>query len=135
MKEIITEPEKVADQVAEKVIEVLGKPKPVQKIRNSQFATAILGASGLALFLVGVEKVFPVHSPSISKIEVVKSSKVRRSKLYYLRTAKGAKGKLKNKDLAVAIAPEEQPVLETPIQATENPNLQETVTEKSEETK
>src|SRR3954462_6393285 len=36
---------------------------------------------------VGVEKIVPVHSPSISKIEVVKSSKVRRSKLYYLRTA------------------------------------------------
>jgi len=54
---------------------------------------------------VGVEKIVPVHSPSLEKIEVVKSSSVRRSKLYYLRTAKGAKGKLKNKDLAVAIAP------------------------------
>ena len=61
---------------------------------------------------VGVEKIFPVHSPSISKIEVVKSSKVRRSKLYYLRTAKGTKAKLKHKDLAVAVAPEEQPVAE-----------------------
>lgn len=64
---------------------------------------------------VGVERIFPVHSPSIEKIEVVKSSKVRRSKLYYLRTAKGTKAKLKNKDLAVAIAPEETPVMETPI--------------------
>ena len=42
---------------------------------------------------VGVERVFPVHSPSLSKIEVVKSGKVRRSKLYYLRTAKGKKAK------------------------------------------
>jgi len=62
---------------------------------------------------VGVERIFPVHSPSLAKIEVVKSSKVRRSKLYYLRTAKGAKGKLKNKELAVAIAPKEAPVMET----------------------
>ena len=53
---------------------------------------------------VGVERVFPVHSPSLSKIEVVKSGKVRRSKLYYLRTAKGKKAKLKKKDFAAAIA-------------------------------
>jgi large subunit ribosomal protein L19 len=55
---------------------------------------------------VGVERIFPVHSPHIEKIEVTKSSKVRRSKLYYLRTAKGTKARLKNKELAVAIAPE-----------------------------
>jgi large subunit ribosomal protein L19 len=70
---------------------------------------------------VGVEKIFPVHSPSIEKIEVVKSSKVRRSKLYYLRTAKGTKAKLKNKDLAVAIAPEEKPVTETPTETPQEP--------------
>lgn len=56
---------------------------------------------------VGVEKIVPVHSPSLTKIEVVKSSKVRRAKLYYLRTAKGTKARLKNKALAVAIAPKE----------------------------
>jgi len=66
---------------------------------------------------VGVEKIFPVHSPSTSKIEVVKSSKVRRSKLYYLRTAKGTKARLKNKELATAIAPEEKPVVETPSES------------------
>ena len=80
---------------------------------------------------IGVERIFPVNSPSIDKIEVVKSSKVRRAKLYYLRTAKGAKAKLKNKDLSVAIAPEETLATETSV---ENPDiaLQEPAPEKSE---
>ena len=46
---------------------------------------------------VGVEKIFPIHSPVIEKIEVLKKSKVRRAKLYYLRTAKGKKARLKRK--------------------------------------
>jgi large subunit ribosomal protein L19 len=67
---------------------------------------------------VGVERIFPIHSPSIAKIEVIKAGKVRRAKLYYLRTAKGRKSKLKNKELAAAIAPEEAPIMETPIENT-----------------
>jgi len=47
---------------------------------------------------IGVEKIFPIHSPSIDKIEIVRSGKTRRSKLYYLRTAKGRKAKLKTKE-------------------------------------
>jgi large subunit ribosomal protein L19 len=49
---------------------------------------------------VGLEKIFPIHSPSIEKIEVEKSGKTRRSKLYYLRTAKGRKAKLKSEEAA-----------------------------------
>ena len=53
---------------------------------------------------VGVERIFPIHSPAISKIEVTRSGKVRRSKLYFLRDAKGKRGKLKKKEYAMAIA-------------------------------
>jgi large subunit ribosomal protein L19 len=70
---------------------------------------------------VGVERIFPVHSPAIAKIEVVRAGKVRRSKLYYLRTAKGRKSRLKNKEFAQAIA--EEPAKEEVAQesATEAP--------------
>ena len=46
---------------------------------------------------VGVEKVFPVYSPSIDKIEVVRHGKVRRAKLYYLRDRMGKAAKVKEK--------------------------------------
>ena len=46
---------------------------------------------------VGVEKVFPVHSPSIDKIEVVRNGAVRRTKLYYLRGRVGKGAKVKEK--------------------------------------
>lgn len=46
---------------------------------------------------VGVEKVFPVHSPSIDTIEVVRNGAVRRAKLYYLRGRVGKGAKVKEK--------------------------------------
>ncbi len=46
---------------------------------------------------VGVEKVFPVNSPNIDKIEVVRKGKVRRAKLYYLRDRVGKAAKVKEK--------------------------------------
>ena len=44
---------------------------------------------------VGVEKIFPLHAPMIEKIEIVKSGKVRRAKIYYIREATGRRGRLK----------------------------------------
>ena len=44
---------------------------------------------------VGVEKVFPFHAPSIEKVEVVRHGKVRRAKLYYLRSRVGKAAKIK----------------------------------------
>ena len=46
---------------------------------------------------VGVEKVFPVHSPSIEKVELVRHGKVRRAKLYYLRDRVGKAAKVKER--------------------------------------
>jgi len=44
---------------------------------------------------VGVEKTFPVHSPNVEKVEIVRSGKVRRAKLYYLRDRVGKSSKVK----------------------------------------
>jgi len=48
---------------------------------------------------VAVEKIFPLHSPTIEKIEILQRHKVRRAKLYYLRKAKGKKARLKRKEM------------------------------------
>ena len=44
---------------------------------------------------IGVEKVFPLHAPTVEKIEVVRKGKVRRAKLYYLRDRVGKAAKVK----------------------------------------
>ncbi len=48
-------------------------------------------------FGVGVERTFPVHSPSIAKLEVVQRGQVRRAKLYYLRDLRGKKARIKER--------------------------------------
>ena len=46
-------------------------------------------------FSQGVERIFPLHSPTISKIEVLRSAKVRRAKLYFLRDLKGKAARMR----------------------------------------
>ena len=46
---------------------------------------------------VGVEKTFPVHSPNVAKVDIIRVGKVRRAKLYYLRDRKGKASKVKEK--------------------------------------
>ena len=46
-------------------------------------------------FGIGVEKIFPLHSASVRKVEIIRSTKVRRAKLYYLRGLKGKAARLR----------------------------------------
>ncbi len=105
---------------------------------------------------VGVERTFPVHTPVIEKIELLKKGDVRRAKLYYLRDLRGKAAKIREKrdgvegygdgitstpDLApevvaeVAAVVEETPVVETPVveeavvETTEAPAAEETAEE------
>jgi large subunit ribosomal protein L19 len=48
-------------------------------------------------FGVGVERTFPVHSPSIGKLEVVTKGRVRRAKLYYLRELRGKRARIRER--------------------------------------
>jgi len=47
---------------------------------------------------VGVERIFPLNSPKIAKIEVIREGKVRRAKLYYLRSLSGKAARIKDKN-------------------------------------
>ncbi|MDZ4244758.1 MAG: 50S ribosomal protein L19 [Candidatus Gracilibacteria bacterium] len=84
---------------------------------------------------VGVEKIFPLHSTTISKIEVVKKAKVRRAKLYYMRDLTGKSARLKetyygeNDEMAMDSSAHEEDILE------EEPVIEEEVVaeEKAEE--
>ncbi len=46
---------------------------------------------------IGVERIFPLHSPSIEKIEIITRGKVRRARLYYLRKLRGKAARIKEK--------------------------------------
>jgi large subunit ribosomal protein L19 len=57
---------------------------------------------------VGVERVFPVNSPSVAKVELEKEGQVRRSKLYYLRERVGKKARIREKETNNSLSTEEK---------------------------
>ncbi|MCR4323120.1 MAG: 50S ribosomal protein L19 [Candidatus Azambacteria bacterium] len=95
------------------IVKVYQKIKEGDKARVQIFEGIVLarkhGKGASASFTVrkiaegvGVEKTYPLHSPLIEKIEVMKHTKTRRSKLYYIRTAKGKRAKLKSVQVGFA---------------------------------
>lgn len=111
MSEIIKEIEQA--QLKEEVpsfnvgdtVKVYGKIKEGDKERIQVFEGTVLkiqGGSNRQTFTVrkssngvGVEKTWPIHSPNVEKVEVVRRGKVRRAKLNYLRSRVGKKAKVK----------------------------------------
>lgn len=111
MNEIIREietaqlKENVGDFRAGDTVKVYGKIKEGNRERIQVFEGTVLkiqGGSNRATFTVrkvsngvGVEKTWPMHSPNVEKVEVVRRGKVRRAKLNYLRDRVGKKAKVK----------------------------------------
>ena len=70
---------------------------------------------------IGVEKIFPIHSPNIAKIEITKKSKVRRAKLYYMRERFGKSARLKGRFLTEAEKNQDLEEDEPEVEATDAP--------------
>ena len=88
------------------VKEERGKAKETERERVQVFEGLLIGLRGSGAratmtvrkvsFGEGVERIFPLHSPTIQKVEVMRSAKVRRAKLYYLRDLKGKAARMKD---------------------------------------
>ena len=86
-------------------VKVHGKIREGESERIQVFEGTIIAVKGSGVsetftvrrvsYGVGVERVFPVNSPNVAKVELVRSGKVRRSKLYYLRDRVGKAAKVK----------------------------------------
>ena len=88
-------------------IKVHVKIKEGEKERLQAFEGTVIARNGLGMgesitvrkvsFGQGVERIFPLHSPVIDKIEVIRTAKVRRAKLYFLRERSGKSARIKAK--------------------------------------
>ncbi|MBI2582832.1 50S ribosomal protein L19 [Candidatus Azambacteria bacterium] len=98
-------------------VRVWQKVKEGEKIRSQAFEGTVIarkhGKGISASFTVrkisgsiGVERTWPLHSPTIEKIEVLGHAKVRRAKLYYLREAKGKRRRMKRMPVVEERTPE-----------------------------
>ena len=95
----------VADFNVGDTVKVYGKIKEGNRERIQVFEGTVIkkqGGSNRETFTVrklsngvGVEKTWPLHSPNVDKVEVVRNGKVRRAKLYYLRDRVGKAAKVK----------------------------------------
>ena len=94
---------RAGDRVKVRVRVVEGEKSRIQVFEGDVIARN--GGSGLrATFTVrktsggvGVERCFPLHSPNVEKIEVVRFGRVRRAKLYYLRELRGKKARIRER--------------------------------------
>lgn len=87
------------------IVETGLSSKEKQRVRPQMYEGVVIARHNAGLsstftvrkisYGVGVERVFPVYSPRIEKIEVVRQGKVRRSRLYYLRGLRGKAARLK----------------------------------------
>lgn len=76
---------------------------------------------------VGVEKIFPFHTPTIEKVVIMKQGKVRRAKLYYMRDLQGKSTRLRETDLVKAVMDEgmaNEPASEAVEEAVENESVE-----------
>ena len=82
----IKEPKRTFTQVFEGLVIAVKHGRGI----SSTFTVRKIASGG-----IGVEKIFPLHSPLVKKIEVIKQAKVRRAKLYYMRERFGKSARLK----------------------------------------
>ncbi len=95
-------------------VKVHAKVVEGDKERIQVFEGVVIGRQGSGMreavrvrklsYGVGVERLFPLHSPMVDKIELAKEGKVRRAKLYYLRELRGRASRIKEKERSIPTA-------------------------------